>query len=69
MLNPRCPSCDSRWVGFLVPPLTLAVYVPQDSGTVALANTLGRYVSRDDLDHSKAVCLDCGVTFNAEEKR
>ena len=57
-MKPRCPDCDSDWIGYPIP--NGAVVVRDDNGKATIAHPhTGRFVEIDDLDQTQGLCLDC----------
>jgi hypothetical protein len=68
--RPRCPDCDSTWVGFLVPPRAVVVQEDGELVRVTIADEItGRFFDIDDVCLASAICLDCRKRFDAGAQR
>ena len=64
-----CPACESSWVGYPVPREAVVVRVDGSLSQVTLAHKdLGLFLDIDDIDRSKARCLDCFTEFETGVK-
>lgn len=62
-MKPRCPDCDSTWIGVPVP--DSACVVRDDDGRTTLAHAAsGEFLHFDSCDGTHAICLDCRRQFD-----
>lgn len=68
--RPRCPDCDSKWIGFAIPRAAVVVLADGSLTEITLAHSGScRFLDFHDVALTSASCLDCGTHFDATPTR
>jgi len=64
--RPICPKCESYLIGYALPADAVAIYDGiTPTGIVVVHRDDASRITRDDVVHGAAVCLDCATAFDA----